>query len=243
MRFLSRFHNLVRGWLAQWVGGREQRNPAAVYEAAIHERLEQYGKLRAAAAGVLFMRGKLSKELQLKAAELTQVRTQLNLAVERDDDAVAVALISRCEALNAEVERLTAELSELTSEADTAKKNLVAFQDEIARLRDEKTRMLARLANARARLRLQETLNGVSADADIRALDAVREHINRVVGEAQISRDLGDADLQQRLSSIREAEATVAARAQLEELKRTRKRALVLLVLPASQPPVAARQG
>ena len=51
MRFLARMQNLIRGLLGQWLGRREQRNPEAVYEAAIQERLEQYAKLRQAEAG------------------------------------------------------------------------------------------------------------------------------------------------------------------------------------------------
>jgi len=43
----------------------------------------------------------------------------------------------------------------------------VTFQTEIARLREEKVHMLARLSNAKARLRFQETLTGLAPDADI----------------------------------------------------------------------------
>jgi phage shock protein A len=232
MRFLARVQNLIRGVLGRWVGRREQRNPEAVYEAAIQERLEQYGKLRQAAAGVLYARTKLSKELQLKSAELARVDKQLDIAVDHDDDAAALALIGRRDALRTEVERLTGELSDLTGEAETAKKNLTAFQQEIARLREEKVRMIARLVNAQARLRLQETLNGLSTDADIRALEGVRDHINQLVAEVQLARDTSDTDLERRLGKIREAEAESAARAQLDELKRARKRRLLPLVLP-----------
>jgi phage shock protein A len=232
MRLFARVQNLLRGVMAQWLGRREQRNPGAVYEAAIHERMEQYVKLRAAAAGVLYMRSKLSKELQLKSDELTRVRNQLEIAVDRDDDEAALALIGRRDGLSADVERLSSELTDLTTEAETAKKNLTAFQNEIVRLRDEKVRMLGRLANAKARLRLQETLNGVSPDADIRALEAVRDHINRLVSEVQVAREGNDPDLERRLGSIREAESNAAARAQLDELKRTRRRTLLPVVLP-----------
>src|SRR5262249_302930 len=148
MILVSRLYNLLRGTLAQWLGGREHRNPGAVYEVAIQERLEHYTKLREAVAGVLYMRRKLAKELELKAAEVASIRNQLDAAVDCDDDAVALALIGRRDALAAETDRLQAELGELTTEAETAKKNLVAFQNDIARLRDEKVRMLARLANA-----------------------------------------------------------------------------------------------
>lgn len=232
MRLFARVQNLLRGVMAQWLGRREQRNPGAVYEAAIHERMEQYGKLREAAAGVLYMRSKLSKELRLKSTELARLHKQLEIAVDRDDDEAALALISRRDGLSADVERLTGELTDLTAEAEAAKKNLTTFQDEIVRLRDEKVRMLARLANAKARLRLQETLNGLSPDADIRALEAVRDHINRLVSEVQVAREAGDPELERRLGSIREAESTAAARAQLDELKRTRRRTLLPVVLP-----------
>jgi phage shock protein A len=228
--------NLVRGVLAQWLGRREQSNPGAVYEAAIQERIEQYARLRQAAAGVLYMRNKLSKELDVKTIELRRVGAQLDLAIDRDDDDVALALINRRDWLTAEVERVTAELADLTSEAEDAKKNLIGFQTEIERLREEKVRMLARLANAKARLRLQETLAGLSPDADIRALESVREHVQRIVEEARLNRDVRNGDLERRLGKIRADEAEVAARQQLDELKRSRR---VNIAIPLLEQPVA----
>jgi phage shock protein A len=232
MMFWTRLQSLFRGMLGNWMGQRERRNPEAVYEAAIQERIEQYATLRSAAAGVLYARTKLAKELQQKSAELTRVGAQLDIAVDRDDDEAALALISRRDGLSADMERLSAELNELTAEAEDAKKNLIAFQHDIARLREEKVRMTARLANAKARLRLQETLKGLSPDADIRALETVRDHVNQLVSEVQLGRDVADPDLERRLGRIRKAEATAAARAQLNELKRSRKRVLLPVVMP-----------
>jgi phage shock protein A len=232
MHVIARLRNLLRGVLARWIGRREHRNPEAVYEAAIEERLAHYATLRAAAAGVLYMRGKLTRELELKSDELGRVRRQLATAVEQDDDTVALALIGRRDLLGQDIERVSGELRQLTEEAEAAKANLVAFHDEIVRLREEKVRMLARLANARARLRLHEVLSGLSPDADIRALEGVRDHINRLVTETQLSRDLGDTELERRLGRIREAEAEAAARAQLDELKRARQPTLLPLMGP-----------
>ena len=232
MHFFRRAWNLLRGLAARWIGQREHRHPEAVYESAIQERGEQYGKLRQAAAGILYLRSTLARELGHRSDELARVRRQLDVAVERDDDPAALALIGRRDVLASEVNRLTAELTELNREADGAKQNLVTFQDEIARLREERVRMLARLANAKARLRFQATLNGLSPEADIRALEEVRDHINRLVAETQLGRDLGDTELERRLGRIRDAEAESAARAQLDELKRARREKLVPMVLP-----------
>ena len=236
MPLVGRVWNLLRGLAARWVGRREQRHPDAVYVSAIEERVTQYAKLREAAAGIIYLRSKLAKELERESAELGRVGRQLEIAVERDDDVVALHLIGRRDTLGAEVTRLTAELTELTKEAEGAKQNLVTFQREIARLREERVRMLARLASAKARLRFQTTLNGLSPDADIRALEEVRDHINRLVAETQVSRDLGDTELEKRLGRIREAEAESAARAQLDELKRSRRGRLVPMVLPEAVP-------
>jgi phage shock protein A len=233
MRFFARVYNLTKGLFTQWVLGRERRNPAAVYESAIQERLNRYRTLREAAAGVLYVRGKLASQLEAQSAELGRLRRQIEVAVDRDDDGAALALIARRDAAASEVERLSRDLADLDAEAEAAKNNLIGFQSEIARLRDEKTRMLARMANAKLRLQLRETLNGLSPEADIQALEAVREHINRLVNEAQVGRELGDSELEQRLSRIREAEAAASARAQLDELKKTRKRTLLPVVLEA----------
>ena len=236
MQLVARMTNLLRGLAARWIGRREQRHPDAVYAAAIEERVAQYAKLREAAAGIIYLRSKLARELERESTELGRLRRQLGVAVERDDDSVALHLIGRRDAIAAEVARLTAELTELTKEAEGAKQNLVTFQQEIARLRDERVRMLARLASAKARLRFQATLNGLSPDADIRALEEVRDHINRLVTETQVSRDLGDTELEKRLGRIREAEAESSARAQLDELKRARRARLVPMVLPQAVP-------
>jgi phage shock protein A len=236
MHSVYRLTNLLRGTFAQWVRRREHRNPAAVYEAAISERVTQYDVLRAAAAGVIYLRGKLARQLETASQQLAGLEVRLEMAVDRDDDDTALGLIRRRDGLRAEVERLTAELSDLTTEAEGAKKNLIAFQEDIAHLRDEKVRMLARLANAKARSRLQRTLNGFSTEADLRALETVREHIERQVTEVQLGRDLADTDLEHRLGAIRDAEAGAAARAQLDELKRRRPRRLLPVVLEHRAP-------
>jgi phage shock protein A len=240
MRLFARLTNLLRGAFGRWVGEREHRNPGAVYEAAIQERLAQYATLRQAAAGIIYMRQKLERELSQRSEELARVRRQLEIAVERDDDAAALALLARREALSADVGRLTTESGELATEADAATRNLVTFREEIDRLRDERARILVRLANAKARLRLHETLSGLSLEADVQALSEVRDHVNRLVAEANLARDGGDQVLEKRLRGIRDAEAERAARAQLDELKRARKSALVPMVL-TPQPAAAAR--
>ncbi len=233
MRFFARLTNLVRGTFANWVNRSERRNPEAVYESAIRGKIEQYQNLRQAAAGVLYMRGKLATEVEIKTKTLKSLKRQLDVAVEKDEDGVALALIAQRECFSADLERLRVELEDLTQEADAAKENLVTFQAEVQRLRDEKMRVMAKLANAKVRLQLQETIKGLVLDADIQALEEVRAHIERLTAEVGISKEVADGELDQKMREIREAEADASARAQLDELKRMKKRQVIPVDLEA----------
>ena len=97
------------------------------------------------------------------------------------------------------------------------------FREEIRSLMREKGRMLATLANARARRRLNEALEGLSVDADMRALEGVREHIARLATESTLDRELGSDDdgSRRRLRAIRDEVRHEAARRELEELKQS----------------------
>ena len=68
---------------------------------------------------------------------------------------------------------------------EDAKGNLIRFREEIRALEREKGRIVATLANAKARRRMAEALDGLSVDADMRALENVREHVARLATEVE----------------------------------------------------------
>ena len=152
--FIERILSLFGGKLRRWVKTRESRDPEAVYESAIADRVRRYQQLKAAAAGVIYMRSKLERDLKRKTTELVEVAEQSVQAADMNEDQCALILLRRKHELEAETERLKEELTQLTTEAEDAKKNLIAFKDEIEKLKVEKVRMMARLRNAQARVRI-----------------------------------------------------------------------------------------
>ncbi len=220
--FFDRLANLWNGFWSLWIGGRERRNAEAVYESAITGRIRQHRQLKKAVANIIYLRDKLGRELEAKTAELDEVKRQIPHAVDEGDDEVALHLLETRERLTADIAGLRSELSKTADEADEAKRSLVAFQGEIAKLQKEKERMLARKENAEARIKIQETLSGLSTDADIRALDNVREHIGKLQAQADMGAELGESSLESKLHRIRARAASATARGRLEELKRAR---------------------
>jgi len=215
----ARLRSLVHGIFAVWIRDGEQQNPRAVYEEAIHQRTRQYRELKGAVAGILYMRNKLEAEIVERRAEVARIHDDVRRSVRSDEDDLSVALINRKQLLMEDLERAERELEGVRAEAEEAKSNLVRFREEIRGLTHEKTRMLATLASANARRRMTETIEGLSVDADMKALEGVREHIARLSTEGSLEREIGDVRLRTRVRAIRDEVREEAARRELLEIK------------------------
>src|SRR3990172_1085953 len=90
---------------------------------------------------------------------------------------------------------------------------------DIKKLKAEKDKMLAKMASAQARVKIQEQLDGLSVDAEVKALDNVREHIKNKIAEANLGKELGESSLDDRLNALRQQSGEVTARQQLDQLK------------------------
>jgi phage shock protein A len=208
-----------------WLRRTEHQNPAAVYEQAIHERTNQYRDLKEAVAGILYMRNKLEAEINERRVEIARLHDDIRGAIRRGQDDLSLGLIENKQVLMDDLERAERELDGVRKEAEEAKANLVRFREEIRGLTREKGRVLATLANANARRRLNEAIEGLSVDADMRALESVREHVARMATERQLDREIGgDDETRRRLRAIRDDARHEAARRELDELKQSLRR-------------------
>ena len=149
-----------------------------------------------------------------------EVRLQLPVAVQEGEDEVALVLIQKKDELTAQVAALQEELKRIASDAEEAKSSLISHQGAIEKLRREKDEMLAKKATAEARIQIQETLDGLSMEADIKALENVREHIGKLQAEADVTKEVAGESLDGKLKEIQKKTANASARAQLDELKR-----------------------
>jgi phage shock protein A len=220
--FFARLGNLWSGFLSLFVSNLEKDNPEAVYEAAINARKQQYKDLKKAVSGIIVLRNKLEAELSQKSKAVADLNAQINAAVDAEEDDIALVLLERKAEVEDRIGGLDAELTKAAEEAEEAKSSIVAFQSAIAKLEREKTAMLAKKENAEARIQIQETLDGLSMQADIKALDNVRDHIDRLHAEAEVSTEIGDADIGRKLDKIKKKAGNVQAQAKLEALKKAR---------------------
>jgi len=220
MGFFDRIGNLWNGFWGLWISGKESKNPEAVYEAAIDERIKKHRDLKKAVSGIVYLRNKISTELETKERELREVNAQLPVAIESGDDDVALVLLTKKNELDKALEQLKVDQEKVTAQANDAKDSLVAFQGEIEKLKRERDEMLAKKATAEARIQIQETLDGLSTDADIKALENVREHIHKMQAEADIGTEMKADSLDARLAKVKAKAQDATAKSQLDELKK-----------------------
>lgn len=222
MGFFARIANLWNGFLGLFLNDLESANPAAVFEAAIQERVAKHAELKKAVAGIVYLRTKTADALSEKQGALSTINAQLEAALDADDDTLAAVVLERREALVAEVASLQAELDTVATQAEEAKKGLLQFQAEIEKLKREKEASLAQLANAEARIAIQDSLSGLSTDADVAALAGVREAIAKKKAEADVGQELGDSSLDARLAALTANASAASTKAKLDALKAAR---------------------
>ena len=217
----ARMRSLFRGLFGSWVRDQEQQKPEVIYEQAIAERVRQYRELKDAVAGILYMRNKLENEIGERRAEIARLHDDVRRAVRRGEEETSLSLIAHKQALFEDLERAEQELDQVRGQAEEAKTNLVRFREEIRSLVREKGRMLATLANARARRRLQAAIEGLSVDAEMDALENVRDHISRMVMQSEVNQELGEEGdaFRTKLRGFRDEARRESARSELESLK------------------------
>jgi phage shock protein A len=217
--FFSRLANLWKGFVSLWISDIEKEHPEIAYENAINSMIEKYSKLKKATAAIIRRREEVSERLASQTKELAGVTNDLNVAIETNQDDLATVLIQKKNVLEKDIADLKTDLDAASKDADSAKTSLMSVQNEIKKLKAEKDNMLAKMASAQARIRINEQLEGLSVDAEVKALDNVREHIKNTISEANLGSELKSTDLDERLKALRTQSGDVTAKQQLAEMK------------------------
>jgi len=220
--FFARLANLWQGFLSIWISDAEKAHPEIAYENAINAMVEKYSGLKRATAGLIRRREEIEARFAQQNKELAQVTADLDTAIATNQDDLALVLIQKKQQLEQDVGTLREELALAMKEADSAKASILSVQGEIKKLKSEKDQMMARLRSAEAKLRIQQQLEGLSVEADVKALENVREHIKTTVAEANLNQELSGSDLDNRLAALRAQTGDVTARSELERMKAAR---------------------
>jgi phage shock protein A len=222
INLFSRLNNLWKGFVSLWIADVEKNHPEVAYENAINAMVTKYTKLKSATAAIIRRREEIEDRVEREEKLLAQITADLATALDTRQDDLALVVLQKKNAVEAELAGLQGEMAQAKADADEAKDSLTAVMAEIKHLKAEKDRMLAKVKSAEARIHIQDQLDGLSVDAEVKALDNVREHIKNRLAEADLGKEMRESDLDRRLTALRQQGGIATARSQLDALKAAR---------------------
>ena len=218
----ARLLNLWRGFVSLWISDVEKDHPEIAYENAINSMAEKYSRLKAATGAILRRREDLAARVAQTTKDLAQTEAELNTAVDTNQDDLAVVLLQKKNQYTQDLAELRSDLDTAQKDTTSAKNSILSVQAEIRKLQAERDVMLARMQSAQARIRIQDQLEGLSLDAEVKALDTVRDHIKNTIAQANLGDELSSSSLDSRLAALKTQTGDVQAKQQLAEMKAKR---------------------
>lgn len=198
---------------------RQQENPEDVYHEVISTRMKERTNLLHAAAEVIAERQRVVVEREGLVKELSSIEQELNLAVDRSEEELGVYLLTKRDNLQESLVEINGRVEILVKQADAVKEKLIDFDKAIRDLKDEARTNVARFRAARAVNRIQDIASGMSVEVDIRALDTVRQSVDREVGQTVLSKELEGKSFDRKVLDLRKEAGQIKARDEFKKLR------------------------
>lgn len=221
MGIFDRIKQSVKGTAEGLVRGIEERNPDAVYEAAIDGQIASVADLKDRVAAMMVQRDREAERIAALEAEELQLAEGLRGALADDDDETALVLQVRREEVADELATRRAALETLAAQVREGQAGIVAGREGTTGLKREKESMLAQRAAADAALQIQDAVSGIGADPTSRALASVREAVGVLESRAHAGYlDEEGNSVRGRAEALGRKASEQSARDQLATLKR-----------------------
>jgi len=225
INFTARLTNLWRGFVSIWLSDIEKKNPEIAYSNTIRSMTAKHQQLKNATASLIARRTDLEDQLTRARKVLDKVNIQIEASMETGQDDLGVALLSKKDDVTRQITELEQSYQQALKDADSAKAQLSQLKAEVRRIEAEKDHMIARLSSAEARNQIREQLSGLSVDAEVQALNTVRQHVKQQEAKANLEDELFADDFDNRLDALEKQGSQATAQKRWAELKAQRQNA------------------
>lgn len=219
MNLFNRIANLISGFFNSLLGGIEKSNPELVYEQAIDNKINQHNKLRKAVASLTMMRNKTLNSLEEERSKLEEINLYLESSLSENDDESSVMLLEQKNETEDRLLILEKEFSIIDEQTNDAMQSLASHREEIDKLKREKSFKLAQHKAAELKNQAFEQINGISEDADSKAIENIREEIDSEVAKANLNSEMNKNSYSFKMKALKTNSSKLKAQKQLEALK------------------------
>jgi len=219
MGLLSRIWNIIRGLLFEGVEKAEVKNAGVVFDQAIRAKIERYHRLRDAVGGLEANRIRMETRLNDLKRTHEEVDMDLKAAIAGENETLGPILLQKNQELEAQIPPLERELEQAVVEVREHMQNLTMAQADIQKLRQDKEKALATAETDILRKEIEDEIAHLSVDSsEMAALDNVRTRLEKLHGEAQVAKKLGETDVNRQLQTLRAESRVVNAKSDFKKL-------------------------
>ncbi len=219
MGLFSRIWNIIKGILFEGVEKAEVKNAGVVFDQAIRAKIDRYHRLRDAVGGLEANRIRMETRLNELKRTLEEVESDLRAAIANENETLGPILLQKKQELETQIPPLERELEQAVAELKDHMQNLTMAQADIQRLRQEKERALATAETDLLRKEIEDEIAHLSVDSsEMAALDNVRQRLDKLHGEAQVAKKLGETDINRQLQSLRAESRATNAKSDFKKL-------------------------
>ena len=219
MNIFNRIANLISGFFYSLVGGIERSNPALVYEQAINNKISQHKKLREAVANLTMLRNKTNSSLEDETKRLEEVELFLETCLNEGDDENSLMLLEQKNELEERILQLNDEAKLWNAQCEEAIESLTEHRNDIDKLKREKAFKLVQHKAAQLKNETFEQINGISEDADAKAIENIRDKIDNDIAKSNLNTELVSNSSTFKMKKLKNNSSKLKAKKQLELLK------------------------
>src|SRR5439155_9962864 len=148
-----------------------------------------------------------------------ELEAQARAAVRAGDDELARALLVEKANHDKTVEGLTGQLASAEQSASAVKESIRALEAQVRERAAERLRLIAGWKQAQIQEQLNKALSGVSIEGNIQAFERASNKIQELQAKADARLEVGQTDLNSRLSKLQSTVNSQQAEDQLQALK------------------------
>jgi len=202
MNVLQRITTLVRANIHDLIDRAE--DPEKMIKQLIIDLNNQLIQTKTLVAQSLADQYMLENKLAQARQEAANCERRAQLAVEKDNDALARTALQRMNSYVASAEEMDRQLAEQKMETETLKQALSQLETKVAEVTREREVLLARHRRAAARERISKSQSNISTDRVEELLNAITGYVEKSEASAKAYTELRVESANQRLSKLEE---------------------------------------
>lgn len=219
MGLFKRIWNIIMGIFFEGVEKAEVAHAGVVYDQAIRAKIERFHRLRDAVGGLEANRIRMETRLNNLKRTLGEVNSDLQAAIDSNNETLGPILLQKKQELESQIPPLEQELNTAVADVNEHMQNLTMAQADIEALRRDKEKALATAETDMLRKEIEDEIAHLSVDSsEMAALDNVRQRLEKLHGEAQVAKRLGETDVNRQLQKLRSESKVVNSKSDFKKL-------------------------